>query len=525
MTTAGDPNLVGLFFVEFDTHYGRTLAYQEPRGVLSSDDFDALSDYLIPKPALCGQLIVIREPERTVLCWPMCIEDAKYDRNALLFSLGFIVHPPGAAAEAATAPADGASPSAAPASTYDGVCERYGPVLRKACGVLAALERETELLSDASRKGELAHLLPQVLHGLREHGRCAVAADAANTIHLRLPPRRPSAGEVGPPVEAHSCPVLLSLPPAGEVRRWDLTLQRLLRWIDGTRHSVDIARAARVDLALVMQALQALQSSGWLRLIDRFDLSNCYACMPALRRLVNDATARDAIVAAVARPSPAAAEAGDPGEASAAAAFSKPCTWPDVLRLYAAFQPAPDGSGWRSVRDVCRLYPDPASRVDVRALVQAGLLNKLIRRLHEEPMCPSLPPPPVDANETAAVEGAAAEGTEEEAPPPAVAVAAVAPAQEPPAEGGGVLAPGAPRVAASRPSSRLSKLRAMLEGTSVREGAPAGPGASAADGSNGTSSAPTRCTLDRICATFNLSPEEAKLAVSEVWPGCVWIMR
>ncbi|KOO29699.1 nitrogen permease regulator 2-like protein [Chrysochromulina tobinii] len=282
--------LSGLFFVVFDTAKGRTLALQEPpRAVLSSDDFDALADYLIPKPVLCGQLIAIREPDRIVLCWPMCIEDAKYDRNALLFSLGLVVQPPAATCIA------GAPPAAGAAATYFDVCERYGPVLRKSCVVLAALERETQLLSDASRKGELAHLLPAVYHGLREHGRCVVAADAANTIHLQLPSRRPS--ELGPPVEAQSCPVLLSEPPPAEVRRWDLTMQRLLRWMDGTRRAVDIALAARVDLALVQQALTALQSSGWVRILDRFELSNCYACLPMLHRLASDPVAREALVA------------------------------------------------------------------------------------------------------------------------------------------------------------------------------------------------------------------------------------
>ena len=59
-----------------------------------------------------------------------------------------------------------------------------GVVLQKACAQLAELEIEGSLLSDATREGDLAHLLSQVLRGLREHGTCSVAADAGNTLQL-----------------------------------------------------------------------------------------------------------------------------------------------------------------------------------------------------------------------------------------------------------------------------------------------------------------------------------------------------
>ena len=80
----------GVFFVEFDTRRGRIVSFQEPADAISSEEFDAISDYLIPKPTLCGRLIVVHVPSRVVLCWPVCIEDERYERNAFLFSLGFV---------------------------------------------------------------------------------------------------------------------------------------------------------------------------------------------------------------------------------------------------------------------------------------------------------------------------------------------------------------------------------------------------------------------------------------------------
>ena len=302
-----NPALQGVIFCEFDNQKGRTLAFQAPQNAISDDTFDAISDYLIPKPQLCGQLMHLRTASHgsTVVCWPVCVEDARYERNALIFSLGFVLD--------------------AHAVTEHDVCERYGHVLRKACAHLAALERESADAAEGvfeeqqqqqldgldeqpplrsrlelSATGELAHLLPQIWEGLRMCGVCEVAADAANTLMLQLPPKRvsgpsarflelegkqqqqqqppsPSAptgrchelgshghdyGEVvaAPPsssyssasvVADHLVPLLVAdLGGVGvaALRGWDLLLQTLLRWIDGTRDVSEIAAAARAEV-------------------------------------------------------------------------------------------------------------------------------------------------------------------------------------------------------------------------------------------------------------------------------------
>ena len=80
------------FYCFFDDVIGRTLAAQEPPEYIKSEQFDAISDYLIPKPQLCGRLLTLRAFGHVVLCWPTCIENnKKYARNALLFSLGVSV--------------------------------------------------------------------------------------------------------------------------------------------------------------------------------------------------------------------------------------------------------------------------------------------------------------------------------------------------------------------------------------------------------------------------------------------------
>ena len=100
-------------------------------------------------------------------------------------------------------------------------------------------------------------LLRQIFHGLRHSSSCLAAVDAANTIHLQMTPPGRGPQRVGPAVAAHLAPVFIVPLDPEQVRRWDLTLQKLVRFIDGTRHAAAIAQASRVDLPLVLQALEA----------------------------------------------------------------------------------------------------------------------------------------------------------------------------------------------------------------------------------------------------------------------------
>ena len=57
-----------------------------------------------------------------------------------------------------------------------------------------------------------------------------------------------------------------------------------------------------------------------------------------------------------------------------------------LTKIFAAFQPDLDGSGWRSVQQVCEALPQICRRVDMRALVHVGLLNGILRGLQTVPM-------------------------------------------------------------------------------------------------------------------------------------------
>ena len=55
-------------------------------------DFDALSNYLIPKQQLGGRCITVTYKEVKVMGVPYVIEGDNYERNEFVFNVGFVCH-------------------------------------------------------------------------------------------------------------------------------------------------------------------------------------------------------------------------------------------------------------------------------------------------------------------------------------------------------------------------------------------------------------------------------------------------
>jgi len=58
-TMAALAALRGVFFAEFHAVQGPRIASQAPEGLLSAEVFDSIAEYVIPKPQLCGRLVMV----------------------------------------------------------------------------------------------------------------------------------------------------------------------------------------------------------------------------------------------------------------------------------------------------------------------------------------------------------------------------------------------------------------------------------------------------------------------------------
>ena len=200
-----------------------------------------------------------------------------------------------------------------------------------------------------------------MLQQLRAGGPLLLRLDVASVIRIMPLPFRaaPRAKEYGK-VRAHSvavplCDIAAALRQAGDD---DYTLRTLAPFLDGEAFVARAARAAGVALPLAIEAVGQLVRARLVLLTDMFQWSNVYACEAGVRALLDDAEAQTACQRAVVK------EGHSPPPVSA------------LFRLYAAF----DSSS--RVRDALDKHPQLAAGVDGRALVQFGVINGWLRRVH-----------------------------------------------------------------------------------------------------------------------------------------------
>lgn len=184
------PHIHCIFYAEFDIIQGPRVVYQVPEGFVyapprnstlstlpivpdtfgvespfmlpgtpqqgmsgnsSSRDiqFDALSEYILPKQELHGRLVAISTQDFKIVGLPVSIEDPKYERNTLLFNVCFVFD-----REAATG------------------C--YDQVVRKIARELKALELECDLIHNPATKPEVLNIIEQLMHDLNTYFECQI---------------------------------------------------------------------------------------------------------------------------------------------------------------------------------------------------------------------------------------------------------------------------------------------------------------------------------------------------------------
>ncbi|XP_025107996.1 GATOR complex protein NPRL2-like isoform X2 [Pomacea canaliculata] len=304
-----------------------------PDDFLSKEAFDAIQNFIITKPELQGRLITVNAFGLKFVGCPVCIDNPKYKRNALIFNLNFVF-----------------SESTNTAS--------YGAVVKKLAGYMIQLEMENGFLSNEDKVSPILEFLEQVRHDLNSNGVCNIAMGESCTVHLKV---MPQTGEKMV-VQDHDVPILTVPRHSIIMNPWDLTTQQILRHVDGTSHVTRIAAEADVDINLVKACLQNLLYFKAVKMLCVFQYSNVYTCTPEIHRLVEDKNMQLECLQYVARND-----------------HSLP-SFRDVFMLYCSLTPG------TTVKDLCTRFNPHNLKVDEKHLVQFGLLKGLIRRLQKYPV-------------------------------------------------------------------------------------------------------------------------------------------
>ncbi|KAF2713826.1 nitrogen permease regulator 2 [Pleomassaria siparia CBS 279.74] len=304
-------SIKSIFFTRFHHRQGSRVLHQVPEGSITNStapaaldtplfDFESVTQYLIPKQDFCDRLLTFCTNHHRVIGYPVCVREGKYYRNEFIFNFAVVV------------------------GEDMGDWVSYAEVVRKLGRLLRGLEEQGGFLSreeggsleddgggqgggglglgmlNGNKAGSKVYALCEmVLEDLNNYAECMIPIDDSNTINLKLFPTHPPP----PPIHPHHVPLLtISLSSLTSPISSDLTLTRILPFINGIHSVSHIAQLADTDVSLTRKAIQHLVYYGCLVLLDIFTFGAVYAPTAEMGWFVTDSSVQEECARYVAVP-------------------------------------------------------------------------------------------------------------------------------------------------------------------------------------------------------------------------------
>jgi nitrogen permease regulator 2-like protein len=241
--------ILGIFLAEFDNHVGPKICFQHPQAVISTEEFDAVSEYVIAPSPLWGELVTVCTGKMKFVGVPICVHGDQYERNRLLFNVCFVFRQ-----HVATT--------------------KFSCCIKKINESLAVLEKECSYMSRPETREILHGVLPAILDALNSaKGVATVALHESFVLSLVVAKER---GSIQLQIADYEVPALLRDISKAEVESWDLTVLKVVPYVDGIRSVVGIAHDCMIEVGDVKESLRFLADIGIICMIDMFQFSNEY---------------------------------------------------------------------------------------------------------------------------------------------------------------------------------------------------------------------------------------------------------
>lgn len=361
-------------------------------------DFDIIQEYIIPRKAFFNRFLTVNTPDNkySILGYPISIPHERYHRNEFIFNFGLVVE-----------------------SDCDFL--PYEKLVRRLAVTFAEMERQNGYLRTEGKLDDgrrpIESLLEIVKEDLNNYGECMIPVDEANTLNMKLFPYHPPPAPVrGWHVPVPKMKLVDIVDPS-----WDLTLQKIIPHVDGVNDVRRVAWLADVSLPLTQTALQHLLYYDTILLLDMFFFASCYAPRPGIHDFITnrdglvdecagyvctggslpDGTGGAAPSASTTNPKtsshPSAAGPSTPQQSSSVSTTNTNTT-PKVgtttttastgrVTNYQLIKLMTTFCVGRSVMEWIKLHQDAGlpvlSLVDVRRLVQFGVIKGLLYRVHK----------------------------------------------------------------------------------------------------------------------------------------------
>ncbi|KAL9620421.1 MAG: hypothetical protein Q9160_005006 [Pyrenula sp. 1 TL-2023] len=390
-------SIKAIFYSKFDTQEGPKVIHQVPEDSIipntSSNattfvNFPDISFFVIPRQELCGNLIQVCKEGYRILSYPICIKSPYYDRNEFIFNFCLVL-------------------------AEDEPFSSYKTVVKKLATLMRGLEEQSHFLSaDLSQPntGKVYSLCEVLMEDLNNYCECMIPIDSLNTLNIKLFPTYAPP----PPVKAWHVPLFTIRPETLMDENWDLTMQRILPYINGVSSVKKIAYLADADYSLTKRCIKHLLYYNTLLLLDIFSFTAIYAPTAEFGRTIaydppmQRECARYVNTAfAPAPPAAASSTAGsfsttnnpnapDPDHPSSTSdphhhhpdLLTTSTIWPltsshtplsgvSLIELYASLRQG------QSVREWYSAHTDELAHIDVRRFITFGVIKGFLYRVHK----------------------------------------------------------------------------------------------------------------------------------------------
>ncbi|KAI5811452.1 nitrogen permease regulator 2 [Peziza echinospora] len=383
-----------IFFAHFHTGKGPQVLYQVPDGSVTSSpsaphppffDFDSVSDYIIPKQELCDRLVSVCTNRYRILGYPVCVEDRKYDRNEYIFNIAIVLE-------------EFVDPSS------------YKSVVKKLATLFRALEEQSGWLWNEVTRSGVYSLIEQVMEDLNNYCECMIPINDSNAINIKLFPIY----SPPPPVKPYHVPICtVQLELLMDVN-WDLTMQRIIPYIDGINSVRRISELADADYKLTQKCIEHLLYYNCLIMVDIFQFSAIYAVTAEITSLVSDRELQEECMEYISTRGRKGDSKGKgkqqqqqqqqigekygytqqkkdssplqppqpPSSSSSSTSSSSrpPLTFPTVFELYTSL------SQGLTLKQWCIDNKDLLHDIDVRRFISFGIIKGVLYRVHKYPV-------------------------------------------------------------------------------------------------------------------------------------------
>lgn len=269
------------------------------------------------------------------------MQSSSYPRNAYTFSIALVL--------------ESSTPFAS-----------YATVTLKLASLLKTLEEQSRFLSrDASapNTGKIYALCEILLEDLNNYCESMIPIDDSNTLNIKLFPTYPPP----PPLYPYHVPLSTVRLDTLTDPNWDLTMLKVLPYIDGVNSVKQISLLADADYKLVRKAIEHLLYYGCLLLLDIFSFSAVYAPTPEITSFVEDTEMQEECARYIALPTDGIKQNAQLDTISGL----------QLVELYLSLKQG------QNVKSFYIEHAETMDRIDVRRFITFGVIKGFLYRIHK----------------------------------------------------------------------------------------------------------------------------------------------